>query len=191
MHMSGKSTRNEPLRLVHHHPGYVRARARVFVDTNEQSPVVVAARSVAQSTAGFRGWSHIARTGSIVIRYRPGATDPDALLERIADAVGLDGVERDLGDKVHRMELVDALLDGVQALNRFASAATGGRADLRELVPGGLGALALLSFVMGGGGRGRLPRWDTALWWCYRVFVQWHLDAIVPRNQGVSIGAAD
>jgi Heavy metal associated domain 2 len=180
--MSARPRWNEPLRLVHHHPGYLRARARAFVDATEESPAVMAARSVAQSTAGFRSWSHRAVTGSIVIRYRPGAVEPDALLERIASEVGLDGLEHDLTDKVHRAELVDALLDGVEALNRLAAEATGGRADLRELLPAGLGAVSIISFALNAGD-GRLPRWDNALWWCYRLFEGWHAGEIAARQE--------
>lgn len=183
--MSHSRRWNEPLRLVHHHPGYLRARARAFVDATEQSPAVIAARSVAESTAGFRGWSHYGLTGSILIRYRPGAVDPDALLERIASEVGLDGLEHDLTDKVHRAELVHALLDGIEGLNRLAGEATGGRADLRELLPMGLGAVAIISFALNAG-EGRLPRWDNALWWCYRMFAQWHADEIAARHQRVA-----
>jgi hypothetical protein len=179
--MNGRPRRNEPLRLIHHHPGYLRARASVFVGATEQSPAVVAARSVAESTAGFRGWSHRAPTGSIVIRYRPGAVDPDALLERIAEAVGLDGLEHDGGDRLQRADLVDRVLDGIQGLNRLAGEATGGRADLRELVPATLGVVALVSFALNAGRGGRLPRWDNALWFCYRVFGQWHGNEIAAR----------
>jgi hypothetical protein len=186
---SHRPVRDEPLRLVHHHPGRLRARANVFLDAKEDSPAVVAARTAAVTTAGFRSWSHHPKTGSIVVEYQPGGVDPDVLLERIATQTGLRGVVHDTADQVHREELVNILLDSVKSLNRLAAEMTAGRADLRELVPGALAFTSVVSFVLNPDQR-RLPRWDNALWWGYRVFQQWHCKEIVAKT-GDSTGAGE
>jgi len=165
-----------PLRLVHFHPGYLRARAKAF-EATEDDPVVVAARTTAETTAGFRSWRHNSRTGSIVVQYEPGAVDADDLLKHIAIAAGLSGVEIDNAAKssaqMDRRELVVAFLNKIRNINGTILDVTGNRADLRELVPLALVATSAVSFLLGGG-RGRLPGWDSALYRAYRIFMQWH-----------------
>jgi hypothetical protein len=175
-------TLDEPLRLVHHHPGRLRARARVFVDATEDHPAVVEARSTA-AAAQIRRFTHSPATGSILIEYSPGGIDPDQLLERIAANVGLSGVVSELATDGHREALVDAVLDTCAMLNDLAREATNGRADLRELLPGALAAAAAISFISGGGGVGRMPRWEVLLWYAQVLFSQWHGDAIARRSR--------
>jgi len=172
----------EPLRLVHHHPGLVRARANVFVDVGEEHPAVASARATA-AAAPIRRFSHAPTTGSILIEYAPGTVDPDELLERIAKEVGLSGVVHDASDKAHRAELVDTLLEAFKTINELALEATKGRADFRELVPGALALTSVAALLSGGGGRGFLPRWEVALWFCQTWFVQWH-HAEIARKSG-------
>ena len=170
----------EPLRLVHHHPGRVRARADVFVDAKDDHPAVVQARAVALA-APIRNFAHSPTTGSILIEYAPGALDPDALLERIADAIGCAGVAHHGSDRNHRAELVDSVLNTVRTLNRMTYAATKRRADLREVVPGVLAITSLISFLSGGGGGGRMPRWEVAIWFAQTFYVQWHAEEIARK----------
>jgi len=189
MHMQeAPDTLAEPLRLIHHHPGRVRVAAAAFAGVKEDHPVVQAAHTAAVATAGFRSFSHSAKTGSIVIEYQPGLLDVDELLLRIAVTVGLAGIAEDRQDKVHRDELVNILLDAMKGINAITHEVMNGRADLRELVPATLGVVSLLSFLMNRDGK-RLPRWDSALWWCQSLFVQWHSKEIARKcssdaNQG-------
>ncbi len=166
----------EPLRLVHHHSGYVRARARAFLGAGPaDGSAVAAARDAAETTPGFRRWSHNPTTGGVVVEYDPGVADVDELLRRLARAGGLCGVVHDDPRRVPRSreQLVQAFLDEVVALNRLVGRATGDRVDLRELVPAALLGIAVVSFVVHDD-RGRLPRWNSALYHGYRIFMQWH-----------------
>ncbi|MGZ3476176.1 MAG: HMA2 domain-containing protein [Polyangiales bacterium] len=173
--------REEALRLVHHHPGRLRARASVFVDAGEDHPAVEGARAAAASAKVLR-FSHSPITGSILIEYAPGGVDPDALLERIAVTAGLVGVVHDGSDKTHRDALVEALLDVFASLNEIALEATRGRADLRELVPGALVLTSLAGLASGGGGTGFMPRWEVMLWFSQTFFAQWHGEEIARRT---------
>jgi hypothetical protein len=162
-----------PLRLVHHHPGYLRIRADAFLQAQPNSPIVTAARTAAEEVSGFRSWSLSPKTGSVVIQYDPGKLEPDDLLKHIAGRAGFRGVEVATRTKANRRELVGGFLSGVQDVNRAVGELTGERADLRELVPLALVAVSALSFVVNDE-RGRLPHWFGALYRGYRIFYQWH-----------------
>jgi hypothetical protein len=154
----------------------VRARAGAFVGARPaDGSAIAAARDVAERTRGFRRWSHNPTTGSVVVEYEPGVVDVDDLLRRLAGAAGLSGVVDDETDRVprNRAQLVSAFLDEVVALNRLVGRVTGDRADLRELVPMALVGISVVSFVLHDE-RGRLPRWNSALYHSYRIFMQWH-----------------
>ena len=172
---------DEPLRLVHHHPGYLRIRAEAFVQP-EDGLVVTAARTAAKTALGFRSWSHNPRTGSVVVEYDSATLDPDDLLKRLAKSAGFRGVETSTGDKSNRQELVSAFLDTVQRVNRVFGKLTDERADLRELVPLTLAALSVVSFVLDKD-RGRLPDWNNTLYHSYRVFMHWHRREIRTRER--------
>jgi hypothetical protein len=174
----------EPLRLVHHHPGRLRARANVFLDAGDDDPVVVEARATA-AAAPISHFAHFPATGSILIEYAPGALDPDELLERIALNIGCAGVVHDNGNK-HRDEVVDAVIDAFKGLNELAFESTGRRADLREIVPGALVLTSVAAFLSGGGGRGFMPRWEVALWFAHAFFTQWHSREIDRKRERAS-----
>jgi hypothetical protein len=184
---------NEPLRLVHHHPGYLRARAKAFEST-EDAAAVTAGRAAAETTEGFRTWSHNSKTGSIVVQYEPGAVDPDDLLKHIATAAGLSGVENgsatNRATEMNREELVSAFMGTVQKINGAIRDAMGGRADLRELVPVAFVVTSVVSFVLHDA-RGRLPRWDGALYHAYRIFMHWHRKEVRERESSTDKSARD
>lgn len=185
---------DEALRLVHHHPGYLRVRAAVFLQPREDDPVVAAARAAAEGVAGFRSWSLNPVTGSVVIQYEPGAIEADDLLKHIAQRAGFSGVEITTHGKSNRRELVGTFLDGVQDINRAMGELTSERADLRELVPLALVAVSVVSFVVNDE-RGRLPHWFSALYRSYRIFMQWHRREVRTRErasrQAEELGAVD
>ena len=172
----------EPLRLVHHHPGYLRIRAGAFLQPEDDSPIVAAARTAAEAVPGFRSWSLNPKTGSVVIEYDPGTLDADDLLKHIAKSAGLPGVEISTSRKMNRQELVSAFLDSVQNVNQVASQLTGERADLRELVPVALAAISVVSLVLNED-RGLLPFWSSALYHSYRVFMHWHRPEVRTRER--------
>jgi hypothetical protein len=173
---------DEPLRLVHHHAGYLRVRAAAFLQSDADGALVRAARTAAETVPGFRSWSFNPRTGSVVIQYDPGALEADDLLNHIARAAGFRGVEVATHTKVNRKELVSTFLDGVQDVNRTISQLTGDRADLRELVPVALLATAVVSFVVNDPSS-RLPNWFSSLYRSYRVFMHWHRREVRTRER--------
>jgi hypothetical protein len=175
-------TIQERLRLVHHHAGYLRARANAFIEGTGDNAALAAARAAAESTAGFRRWSHNPKTGSVVVEYEPGAVEPDDLLKHMAASAGLNGIEHNLALGMNREELVRVFMDSVQEVNRVVREATGGAADLRELVPMGLLLTSAVSFVLHDQ-RGRLPRWDSALYRAYRIFFNWHRRELREREE--------
>jgi hypothetical protein len=176
-------TSEEPLRLVHHHPGYVRAQANAFLGAEADRSTVKEARTTAEGIRGFRSWSHNPRTGSFVIEYELGRLDPDHLLGQIAKKTRLNGVVMDVDSTVHRQELLKGFLDAVQEVNGIVGRVTGEKADLRELVPLSLAAVSVVSFVLGERGGVRMPRWDSALYRGYRIFMQWHRNEVRERER--------
>jgi hypothetical protein len=181
---SGRHERHseEHLRLVHHHPGYLRVQADAFVHPEDDSPVVTAAQAAAEDIPGFRSWTLKPKTGSVVIEYDPSKLDADDLLKHIAKGAGLRGVEASTSGKMNREELVGAFLNAVQGLNQVVGRLTGERADLRELVPVALAATSVVSLVLGKN-RGRLPSWGSAFYHSYRVFMQWHKKEVRIREK--------
>ena len=173
---------DEPLRLIHHHPGYLRIRAGAFVGAAGDSPTVASARTAAETVPGFRSWSLNPTTGSVVIQYEPGTLEADDLLKCIAKGAGFAGVEMSARRKGNRRELVSAFLDGVQDVNRTVAELTGERADLRELVPLGLVAISIVSFIVNDE-RSRLPHWFGAMYRSYRVFMHWHRREVRTRER--------
>lgn len=173
---------DEPLRLVHHHPGYLRIRADAFLQPEADSPIVASARAAAETSPGFRSWSLNPKTGSVVIQYEPGTLEADDLLQHIATRAGFQGVKISTRSKLNRQELVSAFLDSMQDVNRAVSELTGERADLRELVPAALVAVSAVSFIVNDE-RGRLPHWFGALYRSYRIFYQWHRREIRTRER--------
>lgn len=172
----------EPLRLVHHHPGYLRIRAEAFIRPSDDGSALAAARAAAETAPGFLSWSPNVRTGSVVIEYDPAMLDADDLLKHIAKQAGLRGVEIIPGRKMSREDIVSAFLDSMQGVNHVVSQLTGERADLRELVPVALAATSVVAFVLNED-RGRLPSWDSALYHSYRIFMQWHRPEVRTRER--------
>jgi hypothetical protein len=173
---------DEPMRLVHHHPGYLRIQADGFIQATDESPVVAAAQAAAAAAPGYRSWSHNPKTGSVVVEYDQDAIDADDLLKHIAKGAGFRGVEHATSITRNRKELVSAFLDTVQGVNQIVSELTGDRADLRELVPVAMAATSVVSFVLNED-RGRLPQWSSALYHSYRVFMQWHRPEVRTRER--------
>jgi hypothetical protein len=171
------------LRLLHYHPGYLRVQAAAFVGPPEDGSTVTAARAAVEHVPGFRRWSHQPRTGSVVIEYEAGAVEADDLLKHIAKSAGLGGLEKAQRRSLNRKELVNAVLDTVTDINRVVGQVTAQSADLRELIPAALAATSVVSFVIGPENRGRLPRWDSALYRGYRIFMQWHRREVRSRER--------
>jgi len=172
----------EKLRLVHHHPGYLRVQAKIFLDVSENNSALVAARATAESIPGVLKCSHSPTTGSFVVEYRPDFVDVADLAEKIASNTGLDGVVTDIHSSFHRKELINSVLDAIQDVNQIIFKATQGKADLREIIPGALLLNSGVAFILGEN-RGRLPSWDSSLYRSYRIFVQFHRREVRKREK--------
>jgi hypothetical protein len=158
----------EFLELVHHHPGRLRVRAEVLRDDAELAARVTGAL---EGMPGITRVTHSARTGSVLVEYEPGLVEPDAIAERIAEAAQLISPFDPRAAKPV-FKPATALIDGTRGLNAIAEELTGGRVDLRSIVPAALAGAAAYSFAFGKGPR--LPRWDNLLWWSYSVFSALH-----------------
>ena len=180
---------DEPLRLVHHHPGYLRVQAEALARAEADCPSALAARRAAEAVAGFRSWSHNAKTGSVVIEYDPHQVDPDELLQHVARKGGFRGLENATRGRRNRHDLVKTVLDTVQSVNQVVGELTGERGDLREVVPVALLATSVVSFVLNEK-RGRLPQWESALYHSYRVFMHWHRDEVRDREHLATLAEA-
>lgn len=180
---NAKPRSKEPLRLVHYHPGYFRAQATLFTEPVNEVSGVALARAAAETTPGFRSWSHNPKTGSIVIQYQPGTLNVDELAEKIAAAAGLNGVVMDIHNSLHRKELVNSLLDAFEDVNEIVYHATGKKADLRELIPAGLLINSVIAFVLGKNRGERMPSWDSSLYRSYRIFMQTHKKELSKREK--------
>jgi len=156
------------LELAHHHPGRLRLRANAF---REEPEIVEAVTQALDAVSGVSRVTHNARTGSLLVEYEPGLVEPDAIAARIADIAHLiSPFDPRAARPVFRPS--SALIDGTRELNAIAQELTGGRADLRSIVPAALAGVAAYSFAFGKGPR--LPRWDNLLWWSYSVFASLH-----------------
>jgi hypothetical protein len=162
----------EVLELVHHHPGRLRVRAAVLRDDSE-----LAAR-ISRALEGMPGIARVTqnlRTGSVLVEYEPGLVEPDAIAQRIAaTAELLSPFDPRAAKPVFRP--AGALIDGTRGLNAIAEELTGGRVDLRSIVPAALAGAAAYSLAFGRGPR--LPRWDNLLWWSYSIFHSLHAGEI-------------
>ncbi len=156
------------LELAHHHPGRLRVRADVLCGNTELAAEVIEALD---GVSGITQVSHNARTGSLLVAYEPGLVEPDAIAARIAAVARLiSPFDPRAARPVFRP--AGAVIDGTRGLNAIAGELTGGRADLRSIIPAALAGAAAYSFAFGKGPR--LPRWDNLLWWSYSVFASLH-----------------
>jgi hypothetical protein len=171
-----------PLRLVHHHPGYLRIQAAEFMQPADGDSVVTAAQTAAESVPGVRAWCHNPKTGSVVVEYDPGALEADDLLNHIAKQAGFPGVANATSRRMDRQELVSAFLDTVQDVNQVVRQLAAERADLRELVPVALAVTSVVSFVLNDN-RGLLPHWSNAAYHSYRIFMHWHRREVRTRER--------
>jgi hypothetical protein len=158
----------EHLELAHHHPGRLRVRADVLIDALD---VVQRIRESLDAVPGILSVRYTAQTGSVLVEYEPGLADADDVILRIAEAADL---EPPLDEATLRAQRARPALLSIRAareMNRLAEEVTGGRADLRSIVPAALAGLAIYSFIEE---KNRLPRWDNLLYWGFNVFTMLH-----------------
>lgn len=155
------------LRLVHHHPGRLRLRSEAFQD---EDAAALRARDALVASGAVLRVEHDAETGSLLVEYEPGRIPPDTILERAAEAAGLEldleGARRP--DRTHG----EHFLQACRRINEAAYEMTGFRVEPRTLLPIGVGALSAVFFVMNRGQR--MPRWDNLAYWSLSLFAMLH-----------------
>jgi hypothetical protein len=167
-HATGAKGAKGALELVHHHPGRLRVRAEVF---RKEPDVVAQVREAILALPGVTNFAHSERTGSLLIEYEPGLTEPDAVVEQIATVADLERPDEEAVRARRRPPAVVAV--GVaRDLNALSMELTGSQVDLRLIVPTAIAALSAYSFVYSK--EPRLPRWDNLLYWSYNLFTSLH-----------------
>jgi hypothetical protein len=163
---------NGALELVHHHPGRLRVRADAFRTKVE---LVDEVRDAVLALAGITSFTHTQRTGSLLIEYEPGLTEPDDVVEMIAATAKLVRPNEETV-RARRRPPGAIAVGAARELNDLTMELTGSYLDLRVLVPTALAALGAYSFAYGR--EPRLPRWDNLLYWSYNIFVSLHRQEI-------------
>lgn len=174
------------LELVHHRPGRLRVRSDALCSSTDDASAarVERIRASVSPVHGVRSIAHNARSGSILVEYVPGDVEPDALVEAIGRAAGLELASRTSGEGARRRTVAEAAIGIARELDAIAGALTGGRADLRVLVPGAMVGLAAYSFAVN---KDRLPRWDNLAYWAVALFQSLH-SVEIERSRGPSRG---
>ncbi len=164
--MSGEG---EPLWVVHHHPGRLRVRAPEF---RQEEGLVASIQEAMEGIGGVSDAVYSPASGSLLIEYEPGLVSVGELLALMVEVGGFSGAI-DVGDRQRDpRELGGAVLEGAERLSQAVSELSGGRADLRLLVPLAIASVSAYSLLRGPGPR--LPRWDNLLWWSYSLFTDLH-----------------
>jgi hypothetical protein len=158
----------EHLELAHHHPGRLRVRADALIDAHD---VVQAIRESLDAVPGILSVRYTAQTGSLLLEYEPGHADPDDIILRIAEAADLDPPLDEAALRERRARPALLAIGATRELNRLAEDVTGGRADLRGIIPAALAGLAVYSFIEE---KQRMPRWDNLLYWGFNIFTMLH-----------------
>jgi hypothetical protein len=116
--------------------------------------------------------------GSVLVEYEPGEVDPNVLIDVVAFTAELEAPPTDeLTAQPRRPARV--AIGAARDLNAWADRFTGGRADLRSLVPLAMTGLAAYSFVAR---KDRLPRWDNLAYWAFSLFQAFHASEIADRE---------
>jgi hypothetical protein len=164
----GDGAEPEHLELAHHHPGRLRVRANALIDALE---VVQQVRESLDAVPGILSVRYTAQTGSLLVEYEPGHADADEIILRIAEAASLAPPLDEAALRERRARPALIAIGATRELNRLTEDVTGGRADLRAIVPAALAGLAIYSFIEE---KDRMPRWDNLLYWGFNIFTMLH-----------------
>ena len=173
-------------RIVSHAPG----RMRVRLDREHRDPEALA--QIEQTIGARPGVTAVStdhRTGSVLVKYDHSTLGKGDVTSMLLDvgvvALDLIGAEdaaeglEDVGDERNPRAAAphstgaNAVLDAVTDLDHRISQLTGGRLDLKLLVPAGLGLMALRQVALNGLGLGQVPGY-VLLWYTFDSFYKLH-----------------
>jgi hypothetical protein len=170
-------------RIVSHAPG----RTRVRLHPEHRDPATL--KQIEDGLSGRAGVGSVstdARTGSVLIHYDARALARDDLRAVLRDVgvvalglVGADEAREELGGErgprgvaPHSSGAV-SVLDALTDLDHRISRLTGGKVDLKLMVPAGLGLLALRQIAANGLGLAQVPGY-VLLWYTFDSFYKLH-----------------
>jgi hypothetical protein len=158
------------LQVAHDIPGRLRLRLRAAVEGERLAAAM-------REHPGVTGCTWAARTGSLLLQYRPEVTSGAQLRDAVAARTGLTPAEPNGGSAIPApnggpRQLAGAITRGMTDLDAEVTRVTGGALDLRTLLPLALGAWALAEIFRGRAGR---MAWSTALWYAHGLFRDYSL----------------
>jgi hypothetical protein len=116
--------------------------------------------------AGVRSVTWQPRTRGLLVLYDPGAVEPAALVDAVAEHADVDVADEPSASDRYP-PLTALLARPVATLNQRLHHASRGRADLRGLAPVLLVAWAAAELLRG---RGTALSWSSALWYAHGLF---------------------
>lgn len=165
-------------RIVSHAPGRVRVR----LPREHRDPTLFErVEQALDQHASITGVTTNARTGSILLSYDGRALsreDVTALLRDVGvivrDVAGADEITDLPGlEEVGHSSTATSLIEALRDLDRRVSHLTGGRIDVKLLVPASLGLLALRQISLNGLGLSGVPGY-VLLWYTFDSFYKLH-----------------
>ena len=167
--MSRRSARlaeRHTLRIVHDIPGRLRMRLPPASRTEGLAETIRRTRGIVECA-----WAP--RTRSVLVRYQPGATTPDVILDAVVRHAGLDetmvGERRDPRPELPppRALVVTAVNNLFGELNERMRRATRQTLSLNSAIPLALTAWATIEVLRG---RAAPLVWSSALWYAHGLF---------------------
>jgi hypothetical protein len=176
--------------IVSQAPG--RVRVRLHRDHRDPAELAHIERGLALRD-GVDAVATNPRTGSILVHYDHHAlskADVTAMLFDVGvvarEVLGAEEVPEDLGGDVpQHSSTATGLLAALTDLDRRISRLTGGRVDVKVLVPAGLGLLALRQFTTAGLGLAEVPAY-VLLWYTFDSFYKLHQRHSTPSSEQAS-----
>jgi Heavy metal associated domain 2 len=147
-------------------------RLRVRLPRKARSAAMMAriAREVGERP-GISGVSTNSTTGSVTVRYDPGARGRDEIVALLHDTgvLVLEITHADEEDGRGRSRTSDTIVDMLDDADRWLSRLTGRRIDLRTAFPLTLGAVGVWRAASVGLGLSQIPTY-VLLWWAFDSF---------------------
>jgi cation-transporting P-type ATPase C len=166
--------------VVHSMPGRLRLR---FARREAEPRTVESLLDRLRRQPGIRGARFNAASGSIVVEYDPAAL-PQAVLLDSLPVTSPDPAEPIAG--AADPPAADSLRRCWWEANAALARLSGGRADLRLLVPLALALLAVRGLIRQGE-MGSAP-WHALLWYSYNVFYHFYGDALRQPPGDLAVG---